>query len=427
MVRVGPFRLLRPLPGPSTKCVALVGFAIAVSGCQAGYREPVPTSEFPEEDELLDESLLTDWPMMGGGPGHLRGRPGPPAGTTMSPWTFSTSHRVSGLAYSRGTVFAGTELGPMYAIDASDGSLRWSYELSAFPEPVVGDGLVFVGKYNTLTALRLETGAPAWNFSTPDILYDEWNYSRMQAVRTPAYHAGLVVLPTSGPTVFALNVSKGAAAWAYTLPEYSDADALDAPAVVARGQLLVGSSFRTFVSMDSKKGTLLWQYNVSSGAVSAPGLDERTAIVARNDYFENVVALDIHTGFEMWKYRVRSQVPHPPLVHAGRAYFYAWDNYVHALDAETGEVVWRFETGDIPSCVGNQFCIRDSPAPAINNGILFVPGLDGVLYGLDADKGSVVWTHPLVGSKRASPLVVGDYIYGGIDSQVYAIRWRDSG
>jgi outer membrane protein assembly factor BamB len=36
----------------------------------------------------------------------------------------------------------------------------------------------------------------------------------------------------------------------------------------------------------------------------------------------------------------------PPAISCGTLYIGSWDSYLYALDAETGEELWRFKTGD---------------------------------------------------------------------------------
>lgn len=62
-------------------------------------------------------------------------------------WSFDTGDKVSSLAFADETVFAGTNSDNLYALDATDGAERWSYQLDggAYPRPVVVDGTVYVG------------------------------------------------------------------------------------------------------------------------------------------------------------------------------------------------------------------------------------------------------------------------------------------
>lgn len=64
----------------------------------------------------------------------------------------------------------------------------------------------------------------------------------------------------------------------------------------------------------------------------------------------------------------------------GRVYVNSYDGVMYALDAESGEEVWRFQTG---GPVFNK--------PAILNGALYFGSRDGFLYALDPENGKLKW------------------------------------
>ncbi len=82
------------------------------------------------------------------------------------------------------------------------------------------------------------------------------------------------------------------------------------------------------------------------------------------------------------------------------------DDVVLCLDAETGEVVWRFETKGKPSGRGS------SSTPCLADGKVFA-ALSENLYCLEATSGEEVWRAPLAGKSgpASSPLVSGDSVF----------------
>jgi len=48
----------------------------------------------------------------------------------------------------------------------------------------------------------------------------------------------------------------------------------------------------------------------------------------------------------IWDYRTGDYVRSTPLVDEGVLYVGSDDNYMHAVDVETGDLLWQFETGD---------------------------------------------------------------------------------
>ena len=84
----------------------------------------------------------------------------------------------------------------------------------------------------------------------------------------------------------------------------------------------------------------------------------------------------------------------------GVVYVGSQDNYVYALDAFTGDLVWRYETG-----------WRVLSSPAITDGVVYVGSLDHYLYALDAATGNLLWRYKtgdtVTYEVSASPAVVG--------------------
>lgn len=98
---------------------------------------------------------------------------------------------------------------------------------------------------------------------------------------------------------------------------------------------------------------------------------------------------------------------------------------VLALDAATGEEIWRFEPEvrtEIPICCG-----QVNRGVAMGNGMVFIATLDATLYALDAATGRVEWrtryAEPSDGySATLAPLFVKGKVLTGISGGEYGIR-----
>lgn len=108
---------------------------------------------------------------------------------------------------------------------------------------------------------------------------------------------------------------------------------------------------------------------------------------------------------------VHDHIVASPLQVEDRVFVGTADNFVHALDAETGELLWSFETGH---SVWGQ--------PVYKDGVLFVASLDKSLHALDANSGEELWVNELGGALPGHPVIDDTLLYvGGFDSQVHAI------
>jgi outer membrane protein assembly factor BamB len=120
---------------------------------------------------------------------------------------------------------------------------------------------------------------------------------------------------------------------------------------------------------------------------------------------------------------INDKIVAPPLQVGDRVFVGTADNYVLAMDAATGDVLWNFETGH--SIWGQ---------PAFRDGILFVTSMDRNIYALEADTGQELWNASFAGAIAAGPILNDDLVYvSDFDSQIHALdiqtgdeRWAAS-
>jgi outer membrane protein assembly factor BamB len=110
---------------------------------------------------------------------------------------------------------------------------------------------------------------------------------------------------------------------------------------------------------------------------------------------------------ELWHVELDEPVLSSAVVAGGVVYVKAWDNKLHALNAETGDELWSFETGGLDT------------APAVVDGVVYAGGADrdetsGTLYAIDAATGHEIWHHDTVYAlSDSSPVVVDGIVYVG--------------
>jgi outer membrane protein assembly factor BamB len=125
-----------------------------------------------------------------------------------------------------------------------------------------------------------------------------------------------------------------------------------------------------------------------------------------------------------WTYKTGGVIAASPTVVAGVVYVGSWDGYEYALDAGTGAFKWKTflgittgQSGCSPSTLGI------SSAAAVTGGVVYVGGGDSYWYALDAATGNVLW-RVFTGDNSAagghynwsSPLLYNGYAYVGVAS-----------
>ncbi len=101
----------------------------------------------------------------------------------------------------------------------------------------------------------------------------------------------------------------------------------------------------------------------------------------------------------------------------GRLYIGCSDGNVHALDAATGDPLWK-----------SPFVSDDKiwSTPVVSGETLFVGSFDKKMYAVNTADGSKKWEFPTDGSIISAPLVYEDTLYfGALDRNFYALNAAD--
>jgi len=141
------------------------------------------------------------------------------------------------------------------------------------------------------------------------------------------------------------------------------------------------------------------------GLVTAPVVVGRSAFVALPDRHQ-VVALDVETGKEQWRYTVGGRVDTPPTITRGLCLFGSKSGWVYCLRADSGELVWRLRAAPIDARIVAYGQV-ESPWP-VPGSILVVddtayfaagrqPLADGgiLMFAVDPATGDIRWTERL--------------------------------
>ena len=114
-----------------------------------------------------------------------------------------------------------------------------------------------------------------------------------------------------------------------------------------------------------------------------------------------------------------------PIVVDGVMYVSGWDGWVWAVDARTGEELWRYKHAipyDVSLCCGNV-----NRGVAVAGGKVFVVTLNAHIIALDAENGNKLWDQTY-GDVRAgesatvAPLIVKDMVIVGSSGGEFGVR-----
>ncbi len=201
-------------------------------------------------------------------------------------------------------------------------------------------------------------------------------------------------------------------------------DTVEFPPSVGYGRVYVAQQKGLFFALNAKTGQVRWRKSLDRCAAASPTIGKE---VVYQSYMHPVVcaqgqpgatgfvvAWDARTGKERWRYNT-APVESSPLLQGNRIYVGSWDHGVHAINANTGRRIWRFQADN-----------EVNTSAAYWNGRIFIASDSGTLYALSAKSGKQLWSaqsQSRFGSREffyATPTVAHGRVYiGNTDGTMY--------
>lgn len=250
---------------------------------------------------------------------------------------------------------------------------------------------------------------------------------------SPAIADGVVFFGSEDGLLYAVDQQTGQQKW-----KFQTKGAVSSSPAVENGVVYFGSFDGRFYALDANSGSLKWQFQTGyerrfqAKAIHGNRPNEQTipdawdfftsspAVFKGRVYFGsgdgNVYALDAQTGTLKWKFQTGDVVHSSPALADDTVYVGSWDSYLYALDAATGQEKWKFKAGEDP-VIHNQVGFTSSPD--VVSGVVYIGCRDGHLYAVDATTGSKRWAFDTnKGWVSATPAVKDGMVYVGTGSSL---------
>lgn len=354
-------------------------------------------------------------------------------------WTFTARGPFIGSAAAAdGLIFAGSLDSTLYAVDASDGSLRWTHRTKGpiRSTPCIDGATVILNAGGDLVALNVKDGSVRWRFRTKgEKIYSPYAYADYYH-SSPVVAGGTVFFGSGDGHLYAVRSTNGTLLW-----KFNTGDVVHATPAVDSAQVYVGSFNGTMYAVRRSNGKEVWRFKTVGHRFFPKGEVQGSAVMSNGVVFfgardYNVYALDAANGFAHWN---RTFPRGWALSHTidGSTLFTGTsdDDVIVAFEAATGTERWRT---DVRFNTFGRGMVRDS--------LLTIGTLLGQVLTLDTRTGRIVstfktdgftnnharfFTHPDSISKERFYSIVQDpegyirglYALGAIFSDI--IAWKD--
>ncbi len=377
-------------------------------------------------DALAEPVMTTDRVLQGTSEGYLHSLNLAGTKHSLVAWKFHAAGAVNtAVTVADGNVYFGSNGGVLYALKESDGSLVWETRIDLvekgarkqFTVPLVLDGKLYIGGANQhVYCLDAKTGKIEWQTKTSD-----WIRSK------PAMTSkGLLVACVDG-TIACLNRADGKIHWSKkisTHPIYSD--------LISAGDSVLVSDSDLWLRRIDANGDIIWKRSLLNAYENEKGERIFTDVLSGGTYYQSkptaadgkvyfgsaagfLFSIDADTGEEKWKFEMGGAISVGPAIGEGKVFAgqQGGERFFYCVDAKTGSLVWK------QTLPGGWVW----GSAAYDDGMVYVPTVNGHAVCLDAKSGHIVWMYPTAKSVPAEPAIDGDLVFfGSWSGSLYAFH-----
>jgi len=405
------------VPGGIVFIIAIVGVAVWLMHVRRP-EETVPDDRV-SEDVPVDEGmeLIGEWNTYHGD-AALSGAVSVAPPDRLAPlWRFraGSAVRTTPVA-SAGRIFVANDRGEILAVDLR-GERLWSVKLTRGEkedgtpvEEVIDaplacfDELVLAGTADgTIYALDVATGEERWQYDVGGSILGTPNRVSVPAEGEDTDRAAMVVVSQNNGALHCVDMKDGQPIW-----QTEGVSRCDGSPAVGDGRVVFGSCVAALHVFSVVDGRLERNIEVGADSEVAGGVAVYGESVFTGSRSGTVLHANLLNGATQWTNNdIDGEVFTTPAVSSDYVVFASDNGFVYALDRETGDQRWTFDTEGTPS------------SPVIAGDKLVVTS-DGSLYMLRMEDGTQVWSYEVSDVITGAAVVGRRIVVGSEDGTVTA-------
>ncbi|MCA9000114.1 MAG: PQQ-binding-like beta-propeller repeat protein [Planctomycetaceae bacterium] len=235
------------------------------------------------------------------------------------------------IALDAEAVFGGDDLGTFHAVDRKTGKRLWTYEtdgeIVGGPQ-IVGENVLFGSHDGFLYLLNCKTGAKVWAAETNGPING-----------TPCLSENFTFTTACDqPILKVFNIEDGTQTSDVPLE-----DLLIASAAVRNGILYFGSDSGTVYALDWQNKKVVWKFSVPNREQqiqSSPAVTDKHVFIGTRDKY--LYAIDRESGEQIWAFQTRARIDSSPVVCGDRVFFGCSDKNLYAVNIADGTEAWKY-------------------------------------------------------------------------------------
>ncbi len=304
--------------------------------------------------------------------------------------------------------------------------------VGVYSSPAYSKGRVFVGDdLGILTAYDAKNGKQLWQFKT-----------KARIVGTPAADGGVVVTGSADHYIYGVKAKTGELLWKVEC----EAPVLGAVSIDA-GRCYVGASDHKMRCINLKTGKVEWTLDGVEGYIETKPLVTKQHVVF-GAWDNHLYSANRKSGTLEWKWKVDKGSTHYspaavwPVEAEGKVFVVDPDRAMSAIDAQTGQTVWRTKQSMVRETIGLSkdkkrvysktmndsivcyqtagsepielwatavgFGYEHGPSmPVEQDGVVYGSTKEGMIFALEAKQGTLLWRHKIGNSLISTVVPIG--------------------
>ncbi|HTR47446.1 MAG TPA: PQQ-binding-like beta-propeller repeat protein [Verrucomicrobiae bacterium] len=314
-------------------------------------------------------------------------------------------------------------------INVGDLRVKWSWSLPNGPHegtPLEHDGVLFVESYgDKVQALNAVTGDLLWQYSR-----QMPSDARLNQKRNIAIYGNKVLMPTSDDHIVALDAKTGSVIWDTPLTDYAKGYQITGGPLVAKGKVMQGVAGQAqggnfIVALDVETGKEAWRFHTIAQP-GEPGDSWNGLPTERRNGASVWTAGSYDAQLGLAFFGVGQTYDTGPVLHRVEGFSNdgLYTDSTLAFDPDTGKLIWYFQhvhndQWDLDWAFEQQ--LINLPVNGTSKKLVVTSGKMGIYEGMDAATGKYVFSHdlgiqnvitsidPKTGEKTINPaVVIGD-------------------
>jgi outer membrane protein assembly factor BamB len=188
--------------------------------------------------------------------------------------------------------------------------------------------------------------------------------------------------------------------------------------------IFCGFAFTAVAQQDfAVQPAIAWKYKIGAPIISSPVISDGVAFFGALD--STMYAIEIATGTVKWKLKTNGEIRSNAVIAGNNLYLAGGNGVLSCIDKSTGKPKWRVLFDNTAVFIGERrydFADYYHSSPLIQGNTIYLGSGNSRVQAFNADKGDLLWSFTTGDIIHNTPVIAGNLLYvGSFDGYMYAL------